>query len=634
MAEVATGAAIPQAPAIWPFGGGDSTPAYDPNNPETWTGDQRVNFLGEQGLKWIGGQGGNAVWQAPNGTRLPESSWFDQAFGTYDAAGKQTKAPVGVDATPVTNKEPTAPTLRYDSTGQAYEWDGTNWQPNSKFNDYTKAAGYRAPTAGPAPKSALDIEQQQVSIDAARQSIAASQQTVASAQETIQRNARLDAQAAAQQSWLTQKDMLAAANDDKRTQATVASQMATIQQQRDIYNFSIVQAQQKSYEAQQAANAAAAQFNAQGANDTARFNATGTQRAGEFNATGAERTDEFNATQGLATQQANNAAAAQKQRDIADVNDKIGVLGQDTGNRGRFASFVAANRGFGQDNTAVGQGTSLIDNSSAQPLENSLQNKQGILARPDNPYTFNPLSFNPVTFTPTTFNPVATPNYGGGPLSTFTPAQQGAPQAQTTAAGGGAAPALSGVVNPATGQGLTQAQTQQDNSQTLAAAAALGIPMLEHGGQVQGAYMSGDSSDGAENPEINIPLGNRGAMVISLKGMPPAKVKALKAKMQKFATGGLFDQLDSSPLSQQFLGDASAKFREGTPWAGQSGALPSPVYQSSPGFNPQLGSLLNSGRALEQGIPTEYSSWLANRYAPAAISDRFPIFRQATTRSL
>lgn len=535
------------------------------------------------GYKYVDGSGSGptalwiaGTWEGPNGDTFVPAKDAKTGAAYPPESQEQIANQLYPSSSPylAANNKPNttsgaAPDSQYDQNGKYYERQNGQWVANPQFDNPTKAAGYRAPTAGPAPKTALDIEQQQGQIAANNQSIAASQATIA-------RNTQLDALAAQQQAFLQEKATLAQKNDDKRLALETNTQIATIQNQRDTYAFNVAQAQQKVYDSQQALAFDAAKYNNQGANDTARFNAQ----------------------ESLAYGQANDAAQARKRADIQNVNAQTGQLAQDTGNRGLFASFATANRGLGAENTAIGQGTSLIDKASVGPLEQSLQAKAALEATPDRPYTFSPI----------TFNPIAAPPSGGGPLSSFV-APSSQPNAPTTTA----APVLDA-------SGRDTNKVNADNAATRAIAAQLGLPAAEHGGMVRGAYMSGDSSDGKENAEINIPLGGAGAMVISTKGMQPAKVKALKAKMQKFATGGLFDQLGDSPLSKQFLGDASAKFREGTPWANKPGALPSPVYQSSPGFNPQLASLLNSGRALEQGIPKEYSSWLADRYAPTSIS--------------
>lgn len=59
----------------------------------------------------------------------------------------------GVPATSAPRSD-TTPDLRYDSSGNAYRWDITknDLVRDSRFDDPTKAAGYRAPSAPPAPR--------------------------------------------------------------------------------------------------------------------------------------------------------------------------------------------------------------------------------------------------------------------------------------------------------------------------------------------------------------------------------------------------------------------------------------------------------------------------------------------------
>lgn len=325
-------------------------------------------------------------------------------------------------------------------------------------------------------------------------------------------------------------------------------------------------------------------------------------------------------------QQATMQAEAQRRRDLSDVNAQIGVLGQDTGNRGRFAAFATANRGFGQENAAIGRGASLIDDTSAQPLEAALQEQQR-LQQPTQPFGGQPwaqqqgISFGESGYSPEQAaeiqarinqqftNQVGAAAQHGAQTINFNPADE----ANLKAAG---ITTLSDLA-AGFGQGGDTVQGRMgDGNFTLSPTNPL--PRMEQGGLVRGAFMAGDSTDGKENEEIIIPMGEFTA-VASTKGMAPEKVKALKQRLAKFATGGLFDNLTGSPLSKQFLTDASAKFRQGTPWEGQAGALPSPVYASSPGFNPLLAQMLNSGRALEQGVPEQYSAWLTDRYRPAAM---------------
>lgn len=420
--------------------------------------------------------------------------------------------------------------------------------------------------------------------------------------EAIARNARLDALAEQQQSWLQQKEALARADRKDEVAAATANQIATLQLNRDRFSFETQQAMvaNQRYEQQMATDIA--KFNAQGQMDTERFNRQ----------------------MMMSVDQANNAAEAQRRRDIQDVNAQVGQLGQDTGNRGLWAAFATANRGFGQDNTALGQGQSFIDADSVQPLEGSLVEKQRLEASPARPYGYSPIAFNPI--------PGMTP----GPLSGSIPGGQASgfnPNATTTWMPGSGPAGPSNVSNVANdgSTGTAGGNLVTINGQAVWAPSAPVAPpgsAMEHGGMVRGAFMAGDSHDGEENPEIVIPMGD-GTMVVSLKGMAPDRIKEIKGRMAKFATGGLFDNLTGTPLSKQFLTDASQKFRKGTPWAGQAGALPSPVYGSSPGFSPLLNALLASGRALEQGIPDQYSMYLTQRYAPDTINGTPSISRTA-----
>ncbi len=604
-------------------------PPYDPNNPATWTGDQRVQYLGGLGLQWVGGSGDNAVWQQPNGARISEKAALENTLGTYSAA-----TAVAPGAPTTGSFDTTAQIGLNPGTGQyAYFTVGRDGQP---------IWGAQAPPQnmhpGSSNSSSYNVSQQLVDPQTLALQQAQLDETTRVNTATIQRNAQQDALAAQQQQFLQQKADLAQKNDDARLANETNAQIASVQQNRAQLALQTQQAQFTQAQAQKQYDLTVAQFNAQAQQSAQAANATNQQSAEQFNAQQAQQVNlanasgqtdvaKFNAQQQLATEQANAQAAQQKRQDLANVNTQIGTLGQDTGNRGRFAAFVAANRGWGQDNTAVGNGASLIDQQSLGPLESQLGIQKQIQGQSENPYQYTPVQFTgaaaptPINFTPQAAALLNMP--AEGPLAQAGPV----PQAPAVS-GGTAAPATPGVqFNP-------QASAAVQAYQQSLGANNVGTQLMSNGGMVQGAFMSGDSPDGKENPEIVIPMGD-GSMVVSLKGMSDDRIREIKGRIAKFATGGLFGNVDPTqdPLSSQFLQQASDQFRQGTPWQGQQGALPSPVYQSSPGFNPQLGSLLNSGRALEQGIPTDYSSWLASRYTPNAISDRVPIFRSVVSRS-
>ncbi len=144
------------------------------------------------------------------------------------------------------------------------------------------------------------------------------------------------------------------------------------------------------------------------------------------------------------------------------------------------------------------------------------------------------------------------------------------------------------------------------------------------GGVSNGAYISGE-----RGPELNIPLGDK-TIILNQKQMKAAGIDLKKlmsdsVRPKQFAEGGVFDQGwgnvtdPDRTMSMQFLSDALAKARAGTPW--QTGALPSPVYASSPGMSPIVSQTLGSLTAMAQGIPAEYFQELAAKYRPNAMRE-------------
>ncbi len=102
----------------------------------------------------------------------------------------------------------------------------------------------------------------------------------------------------------------------------------------------------------------------------------------------------------------------------------------------------------------------------------------------------------------------------------------------------------------------------------------------------------------------------------------------------KFANGGIFDgtSLDSSQsdpnqqLAKDFLGQSLSNARAGTPFA--SGNLPTPVFASSPGFNPYVAQLLASLQAQSSGYPAQSFLSQASLYTPRGINEA-PVGRAA-----
>ncbi len=70
----------------WPWSPKPPT-GPNPQDPTTWSGDERTKFLGTSGYRWQGGNGDNAIWLAPDGSRVTEAQAFNNLLGWTDAKG-------------------------------------------------------------------------------------------------------------------------------------------------------------------------------------------------------------------------------------------------------------------------------------------------------------------------------------------------------------------------------------------------------------------------------------------------------------------------------------------------------------------------------------------------------------------
>lgn len=172
--------------------------------------------------------------------------------------------------------------------------------------------------------------------------------------------------------------------------------------------------------------------------------------------------------------------------------------------------------------------------------------------------------------------------------------------------------------------GQTMRFSPMDLENAASALSSRNTTLYATGGIAPGAYISGE-----RGPELNIPLGDK-TIVLNQKQMKAAgidlkKLMAGSKKPEKFANGGIFDagwgnvQDQDRTMSMQFLNDALARARAGTPF--QEGALPAPVYASTPGFSPLVTQVLGSLTSMAQGVPTEYFQELAAKYRPSGIRE-------------
>jgi len=402
-------------------------------------------------------------------------------------------------------------------------------------------------------------------------------------EEELRLNQEAQAQAQVEMDFLRQKEEAANAFNDKKlaldTQAQIFTQQSTM---------ASLQQQRQTMELDRAIQQAQMQL----------------------------QVDQFNAEMGFNVQQANTQAQAQKRAELAQNARDVASYSESPTDWGKLAAFELANRGGG---FATDEQADFTSDKSLQPLASGLENRGQIQGSPDNPYSFNPLTAPMI------------PALGAAPdlaaiLAGF---QSGTPGGLVDTAQRPTAQELLGqgaVPTAGTASDFEDRSTTSDENKSYFG--AKGVPdwalqKMEQGGMVQGAYMSGDSTDGKPNPEINIPN-------FPVQGMstiiPADKVTPeLRKHLAKFATGGVFDagllapQKDTTQ-ARQFQTQAAQRARQGTPW--QTGALPGYTFASSPGLDQSVIDLIASLRGVEYGEDPGYFMRQAAQRAPVGMGQR------------
>lgn len=554
------------------IGGGDK-----PSDPygSQWTGDQRVAALRAKGYTWSNGNppgasGPGALWVDPFGRVVPESAALAEAL----------KAP----APPKAQEAPD----RITSGGVVYERsaDGT-WRPAQGIPAVAGSGDSGVGWANLAEnRRQFDITQQRQQASLEQQIRQTDAQIAAKEKELALQQANFD--------YLKTKDAYAQQTNDKRLALETNAQM--FNQQQAIAGLNLQKAQMQ-------AQRDSMVFQSQ--QDAAKFNAQMS----------------FN------VQQANQQAETQRQAQLQSLASSISEAARDPGDRGKLASLLLANGGWGQVNTAIGQGANLITEESQAPLESLLRTRQDVQNRPANPYSFTPIQTPSIPG----LNLDALNAPTGSPAVDTSAGWQNDPMSVRSAMRSGWKPKdPNAITNPQVREmlGLDAAAAQPgtgaggfdqaaNNFAITQAAQSMGLPGLAHGGVTEGAYISGE-----RGPELNIPLPGGGAMVLNQKQMKGMGINL--DELMHFDDGGIFGgfgnvQDTDRTLSTNFLRDALAKARAGTPF--NAGNLPAPVYASSPGFNPYITRLLGSLSAMGQGVPADLYADLAARYRPTGVTE-------------
>lgn len=334
-----------------------------------------------------------------------------------------------------------------------------------------------------------------------------------------------------------------------------------------------------------------------------------------------QRTNEFNSNRAFETQQANRQAEEQRQSRLQSLAGQAGQLAASPGDYAKLASTVLANNGWGETNTALA-GADFRTTDSLTPLESTLRTRQDVQNQSSSPYSFTPIETPQLP--QLNFGNVRMPQVGAMPAMPRMPvaAQPGAGGNPNLAADQARGEAMAAAINSA-----------YASSPTFGAIVANAIHSSAPPNADKGGFLSGARLVGERGIELEIPMGDGQTLILNqqqakqhgidlkaLSKMPPGEGP------QNFAGGGIFDggfgnvQDSDRTLATNFLADSSTRARKGTPWA--QGTLPTPVYASSPGFNPLVRELLASINAQATGVPANFFQQMAQQYAPAGLNER------------
>ena len=384
-------------------------------------------------------------------------------------------------------------------------------------------------------------------------------------------------------------------------------------------------------------------FNAAKAADVSMFNIDQQTKTAMFNAEGAFNAATFNEQMQFSVDQANVQNERLRQQQLQDLAMSISEAAEDPGDRGRLASLILANSGFGAMDAAIAD-ADLRTQDSLVPLEALLRQREDVQGQDPTPFGFTPVEWQDIqagqaTFTPAKATNVPMPNFSNVSLpkpntTPFKPVK--APQSKST-------PTFDSTKQNfiASGKNTISPNEQFQNWDTAEARAQIPdfvlkdmiargqIPAMEEGGMVEGAFIAGDSSDGKENEELIIPLGDGMTLILPKKKMKDGSKKATKG-VPKFQDGGLFQNegrsmyeglLDDTDRTraQNFLNEAGRRAALGTPF--DINRLQTPVFASSPGTSPFVTDLLASLNAIQRGVPQDYFREQANLLRPAGYSE-------------
>lgn len=462
----------------------------------------------------------------------------------------------------------------FDSQGQAYIWNGSDYVREPRFDDPTKSSTYVAPPRPPTHSTSSSYNVSQSYQDPAALALEArglDQRAYEFDQEIALKR---EDSAFAKEQWLFQKqNAIEQLNLQKEELATTQAanarsfyleqQKLTFMQDQFAFESSLALRQEaRATEAQifsqqtavagiqlemaaitQQANNLQAQLN----QEVALFNAGKAADVSMFNIDQQTRVAQFNAEMAFNVEQANVQNERLRQQQLIDVASRISEAAQDPGDRGALASLILANSGFGAPDAALA-GADLRTGDSLVPLEAMLRQREDILASDPNPFSFTPITAGQATFTPAAPVSVPKPDFSGVqvPQVNTTPFDPSSIPTQSSAksTGGGGFDAANQnfiatgqttagneqFISGATGQPLTAEERAMMPDFVIQDLIAKGyIPAAAEGGTMPGMYL-GDE----KGAELHVPgfdqMGQRIQQVI------PADIT--QRLMQRMGNGG------------------------------------------------------------------------------------------------
>lgn len=445
----------------------------------------------------------------------------------------------------------------FDAQGQAYKWNGTDYVREPRFDDPTKSSTYVAPPRAPSHSTSSSYNVSQSYQDPAALALEARgldqrayefDQTQAQAKEQwlfekqnaierlqLEREQLATVQANNARSYQLEQQKLAFTQDQFAFESSLALRQEARATEAQLFSqqTAVAGLQLEMASITQQANNLQAQLN----QEVALFNAGKAADVSMFNIDQQTRVAQFNSEMAFAVEQANVQNERLRQQQLIDVASRISDAAADPGDRGKLASLILANSGFGAPDAALA-GADLRTGDSLVPLEAMLRQREDILASDPTPFEYTPISAGQASFTPASAQAVQKPDFSGVKMPTpnTTPFDQASISTRASSSSQNPASLSGGAgfdaanqkyiasgqttagneqfISGATGQPLTAEERAMMPDYVIQDLIAKGyIPAAAEGGNMPGMYLGDEKGQELHVPGFDA-MGNRFQQVI------------------------------------------------------------------------------------------------------------------------